>query len=129
VALAEGGVAPDEVDHVNAHAASTPAGDLAEAMAIKAVFGERASSIPVTSIKGAIGHCMGAAGAIETMIAIKTLDEQCIPPTLNYRTPDPEIGLDVVHGGPRAAEVNVLTKHSFGLGGQNACLVIARPGR
>lgn len=127
VALAEGGVAPDEIDHINAHAASTPAGDLAEAMAIKDVFGERASSIPVTSIKGAIGHCMGAAGAIETMIAIKTIAEQCIPPTLNYRTPDPEIELDIVHDGPRAAEVKVLTKHSFGLGGQNACLVIARP--
>jgi 3-oxoacyl-(acyl-carrier-protein) synthase len=126
VALAEGGVAPNEVDHVNAHAASTPAGDLAEAVAIKAVFGEHARSIPVTSIKGAIGHCMGAAGAIEAMIAIKTVAEQCIPPTLNYRTPDPEIGLDIVHGGPRAAEVNVLTKHSFGLGGQNACLVIGR---
>ena len=123
-ALADGGVAPDRVDHVQAHAASTPAGDLAEAKAIQAVFGERATTIPVTSIKGAVGHCMGAAGAIETVAAALTIAEGCIPPTRNYRTPDPEIPLDIVHGAARAAEVHVMTKHSFGLGGQNACLVL-----
>jgi len=125
-ALADAGLPPDAVDHVNAHAASTPAGDVAEAAAIKQVFGERAVTIPVTSIKGAVGHCMGASGAIETAAAVMTIVEQCIPPTRNYRTPDPEIGLDIVHGGPRAAEVNVVSKHSFGLGGQNACLILSR---
>ena len=125
-ALAEAGLSPDAVDHINAHAASTPAGDVAEAAAIKLVFGERAATIPVTSIKGAVGHCMAASGAIETVAAVMTLIEQCIPPTRNYRTPDPEIGLDIVHGGPRAADVNVVSKHSFGLGGQNACLIISR---
>ncbi|MGH2562760.1 MAG: beta-ketoacyl-ACP synthase II [Thermomicrobiales bacterium] len=125
-ALADGGVDSDRVGHINAHAASTPAGDLAEAIAIKLAFGERAASIPVTSIKGAIGHCMGAAGAIETIVAIRTMAEQCIPPTRNYRHPDPAIDLDVVHGQPRAASFDILTKHSFGLGGQNACLVIGR---
>jgi 3-oxoacyl-[acyl-carrier-protein] synthase II len=124
-ALEDGGVDPDEVDHVNAHAASTPAGDKAEANAIKAVLGERATSIPVTSIKGAIGHCMAAAGALEFMAAVRTLTENCIPPTRNYRNPDPEIGLDVV-GAPRAAEVNVISKHSFGLGGQNAVVILRR---
>jgi 3-oxoacyl-[acyl-carrier-protein] synthase II len=125
-ALADAGVEPDEVGHVQAHAASTPTGDPAEAMAIKRVFGERAASIPVTSLKGAIGHCMGAAGSIETVMAIRSIAEQCIPPTLNYRTPDPAIGLDIVHGEPRAVSFDVMTKNSFGLGGQNACLVIGR---
>ena len=123
-ALADAGISPDEVDHVNAHAASTPAGDLAEAKAIHDVFGERAATIPVTSIKGAIGHCMASAGALETISAVLTIRDQQIPPTRNYVTPDPEINLDIVHGEPRAATVNVMTKHSFGLGGQNACLVL-----
>jgi 3-oxoacyl-[acyl-carrier-protein] synthase II len=125
-ALADAGVDPDEVGHVQAHAASTPAGDIAEAKAIKHIFGERAASIPVTSLKGAIGHCMGAAGSVESVMAIKTMTEQCIPPTLNYTTPDPEIGLDIVHGSARPASFEIMTKHSFGLGGQNACLVIGR---
>jgi 3-oxoacyl-[acyl-carrier-protein] synthase II len=125
-ALDDAGIAPEDVDHVNAHAASTPAGDLAEAAAIRLVFGERAESIPVTSIKGAVGHCMGASGAIETMVAVRTLTDQMIPPTRNYTTPDPEIGLDIVHGTARPAPVNVISKHSFGLGGQNACLILAR---
>jgi 3-oxoacyl-[acyl-carrier-protein] synthase II len=125
-ALADGGVDADEVGHIQAHAASTPAGDPAEANAIKDVFAERADSIPVTSIKGAIGHCMGAAGAIESVIAILSMAHQIIPPTLNYTTPDDEIGLDIVHGEPRAADFAVSTKHSFGLGGQNACLVFGR---
>ncbi|MGI8644669.1 MAG: beta-ketoacyl-[acyl-carrier-protein] synthase family protein, partial [Thermomicrobiales bacterium] len=95
-ALIDAGVEPDRVDHVQAHAASTPSGDVAEAEAIKLVFGARAAEIPVTSIKGAIGHCMGAAGAIESVAAVMTVAESCIPPTRNYLTPDPAIGLDIV---------------------------------
>jgi 3-oxoacyl-(acyl-carrier-protein) synthase len=125
-ALADAGVSPDAVGHVQAHAASTPAGDPAEANAIKLAFGERAASIPVTSLKGAIGHCMGAAGAVESVMAIRSIEEQCIPPTRNYRTPDEEIGLDIVAGAPRPVAFEVMTKHSFGLGGQNACLVLGR---
>ena len=114
------------MNHINAHAASTPAGDVAEARAIHLVFGDRAREIPVTSVKGAIGHCMAAAGALETLTAVKTIHEGRIPPTRNYRNPDPEIDLDIVHGSAREAEVTVMTKHSFGLGGQNACLVLRR---
>ena len=84
-ALDDAGIAPDEVDHINAHAASTPAGDLAESEAIRLVYGERAASIPVTSMKGALGHCMGASGALETIAAVRTISDQTIPPTLNYR--------------------------------------------
>ena len=125
-ALDDAGISPDQVDHINAHAASTQAGDLAESVSIRQVYGDRASSIPVTSIKGALGHCMGASGALEAIAAVRTIAEQTIPPTLNYRTPDEAIGLDVVHGAPRLAEIDVVAKHSFGLGGQNACLILAR---
>lgn len=122
-ALKDAGIEPNEVDHVNAHAASTPAGDLAEAKAIKLALGDRANEIPVTSVKGAFGHCMAAAGALESVIAVKTLEEGTIPPTRNYNHPDPEIGLDIVSEA-RDADVKVMTKHSFGLGGQNAVLVL-----
>lgn len=125
-ALNDAGISPEDIDHINAHAASTPAGDVAESNAIRLAFGDRAVSIPVTSIKGAVGHCMGASGAIETVAAVMTLIDQVIPPTRNYRNPDPEIGLDIVHDAPRKTVINALTKHSFGLGGQNACLVIGR---
>jgi 3-oxoacyl-[acyl-carrier-protein] synthase II len=125
-ALADAGISPDEVNHINAHAASTPAGDVTEAHAIHHVFGARAREIPVTSVKGAIGHCMAAAGALETLAAVMTLVDGRIPPTRNYRTPDPEIDLDVVCGQARRAGVSVMTKHSFGLGGQNACLVLRK---
>lgn len=125
-ALDEAGVDPARVDHINAHAASTQAGDVAEARAIHLVFGDRAADIPVTSIKGAIGHCMASAGALETIAAVMTLQEGLIPETRNYKTRDPGIDLDVVHGEPRKADVRVMTKHAFGLGGQNACLVLER---
>jgi 3-oxoacyl-[acyl-carrier-protein] synthase II len=125
-ALREAGIDPSEVDHINAHAASTPAGDLAESEAIRTVYGARATTIPVTSAKGALGHCMGASGALETIAAVRTISDQLIPPTLNYRQPDKAIDLDVVHCEPRAAEIDIVAKHSFGLGGQNACLILAR---
>jgi 3-oxoacyl-(acyl-carrier-protein) synthase len=125
-ALKDANLAPEAVNHVQAHAASTPSGDPAEANAIKDVYGDRASTIPVTSIKGAIGHCMGAAGAIESVIAILSVANQVIPPTLNYTTPDEEIGLDIVNGEPRQTDIAVAAKHSFGLGGQNACLILGR---
>ena len=125
-ALKDAGIAPDDVDHINAHAASTPAGDLAESTAIHMVYGDRASFIPVTSMKGALGHCMGASGALETIAAVRSIADQVIPPTLNYKTPDDAVDLDIVHGGPRPADIAVVAKHAFGLGGQNACLILAR---
>jgi 3-oxoacyl-(acyl-carrier-protein) synthase len=125
-ALDDAGISPDVVDHINAHAASTPAGDLAESAAIHGIYGDRASTIPVTSMKGALGHCMGASGALETIAAVRSISDQVIPPTLNYKTPDAAIDLDVVHGAPRRADINVVAKHAFGLGGQNACLILAR---
>ncbi|MFT4038029.1 MAG: beta-ketoacyl-[acyl-carrier-protein] synthase II, partial [Thermomicrobiales bacterium] len=99
---------------------------LAESVAIHLVYGDRAPSIPVTSVKGALGHCMGASGALETIAAVRAIADQVIPPTLNYTTPDEAIGLDIVHGEPRPHEIDVVAKHSFGLGGQNACLILGR---
>jgi 3-oxoacyl-[acyl-carrier-protein] synthase II len=124
-ALEDAGLEPNDIGYINAHAASTPAGDQAESEAIKRVFGKRAVDIPVNSIKGAIGHCMGASGALETLSAILSMAEQIIPPTLNHNHPDSAIGLDIVSGKVRKAHFKHLTKHSFGLGGQNACLVIS----
>lgn len=123
-ALDDAGLSPEDVDHVNAHAASTPSGDIAEANAIKAALGdERGSTIPVTSVKGAFGHAMAAAGALETVVAVMTMFEGKIPPTRNHTSPDPAIGLNIV-GEMREAAIRVMTKHSFGLGGQNAALVL-----
>jgi 3-oxoacyl-[acyl-carrier-protein] synthase II len=125
-ALADGGISADAIDHINAHAASTPAGDLTEAKAIRLVLGERAGDVPVTSVKGAIGHCMASAGALETITAVMSLYEQIIPPTRNYRNPDSEIDLNIIGLEARKADINVISKHSFGLGGQNACLILQR---
>ncbi|MCA9859706.1 MAG: beta-ketoacyl-[acyl-carrier-protein] synthase family protein, partial [Thermomicrobiales bacterium] len=125
-ALADAGVNPDQIGHIQAHAASTPAGDVAEARAIHQIYGERTSSIPVMSVKGNIGHCMGGAGAIETAMGVLSMAEQVIPPTANYKNPDPDIALDVVHGEPRPHAFDHMAKHGFGLGGQNAALIIKR---
>jgi 3-oxoacyl-[acyl-carrier-protein] synthase II len=124
-ALADAGMEPKDIDHVNAHAASTPAGDLAEANAIRLALGERGNSIPVTSVKGAFGHGMAASGALETAMAVFTMHEQRIPLTRNHTDPDPEVGLNVITES-QSADIRAMTKHSFGLGGQNAVLVLKR---
>lgn len=124
-ALADAGLSAEDIDHVNAHAASTPAGDLAEANAIRLALGDRGNNIPVTSVKGAFGHAMAASGALETAMAVFTMHEQMIPLTRNQTDPDPEVGLNIV-AESAPAEIRAMTKHSFGLGGQNAVLVLKR---
>jgi len=125
-ALADAGVETEAVDYINAHATSTPVGDLAEIKAIKAVFGERAYEIPISSTKSMVGHMMGATGAVEAVACVMTLNEGIIHPTINYETPDPECDLDCVPNEAREAHVNIALSNSFGLGGQNACLVLGR---
>jgi 3-oxoacyl-[acyl-carrier-protein] synthase II len=127
-ALADAGVEPEAVDYINAHAASTPLGDLAETKAIKAVFGKRAYEIPISSTKSMIGHMMGATGAVEAMACVMSIQEGIIHPTINYETPDPECDLDYVPNEARRAEVKVAVSNSFGLGGQNAVLVLGANG-
>jgi 3-oxoacyl-[acyl-carrier-protein] synthase II len=123
-ALDSAGVGIEAVDYINAHAASTPLGDAAETKAIKAVFGKRAYEIPISSTKSMIGHMMGATGAVEAMACVMSIQEGIIHPTINYETPDPECDLDYVPNKARQARVNVAVSNSFGLGGQNAVLVL-----
>lgn len=125
-ALEDAGVSPEEVDYINAHGTSTPANDAVETLAIKKVFGETAYSIPISSTKSMIGHAMGASGSIEAAVCALTLDRQVIHPTINYENPDPECDLDYVPNEAREQEVNVVLSNSFGLGAQNACLVLRR---
>ena len=122
--LDDAGLAPEAIDTVNAHGTSTPENDRMEAMGIAAVFGERAASLPVTSNKSMIGHTLTAAGAIEAAASLLSIRHGRIPPTINYRTPDPALGLDIV-GEARDLPVRTVLSNSFGFGGQNTCLVLA----
>jgi 3-oxoacyl-[acyl-carrier-protein] synthase II len=125
-ALEDAGVALDEVDYINAHAPGTSLGDAAETVAIKGLFGERAYDIPISSTKSMIGHALGGAGAIEALACIQTIRTGIIHPTINYHTPDPACDLDYVPNVARRSDVHVALSNSFGLGGQNACLVLGR---
>ena len=116
----------EEVDYINAHGTSTKMNDACETKAIKIVFGERAYKIPISSTKSMIGHSITAAGAIETVASILIMNKGVIHPTINYETPDPECDLDYVPNVARQAQVNVCLNNSFGLGGENCCLVLKR---
>ena len=123
-ALQDAGLAPEDVDYINAHGTSTPANDAVETQAIKTVFGEAARRIPISSTKSMIGHAMGASGAIEAVVCALTIQRGAIHPTINYEVPDPECDLDYVPNQARRVAVEVALSNSFGLGGQNACLVL-----
>ena len=124
--MEDAGVSTTEIDYINAHGTSTPINDAMESKAIKKLFGEEAYNIPVSSTKSIMGHAMGGAGAIEAIFCIRALQESTIPPTWNYETPDPECDLDYVPNAPRKATLKTVMSNSFGLGGQNACLVLSR---
>jgi 3-oxoacyl-(acyl-carrier-protein) synthase len=122
-ALADAGLAPDDIDYINAHGTSTPENDKMEAMSCTAVFGERMARLPISSNKSMIGHTLTAAGAVEAVMSLLTLATGRIPPTINYKVPDPTIPLDVVPNEARDADVRFVLSNSFGFGGQNTCLV------
>lgn len=126
LALADAGIEPGQIDYVNAHGTSTPENDKMESMSCAAVFGERMKTIPISSNKSMLGHTLTAAGAIEAVVSLMTIANGRIPPTINYREPDPNIQLDVVPNVAREARVDRVLSNSFGFGGQNACLVLAR---
>ncbi|MCB0044137.1 MAG: beta-ketoacyl-ACP synthase II [Caldilineaceae bacterium] len=123
---AEYGVALQDVDYINAHGTATQLNDLAETLAIKRVFGERAYNIPISSTKSMTGHMLAGAGAIEAIICAKVIENQVIPPTINLHTPDPECDLDYTPLAAREADVSVTLSNSFGFGGHNACLMLRR---
>jgi len=126
IALKDAGVTPEEVDYINAHGTSTRLNDVSETKAIKTVFGDRAYQIPISAHKSMFGHMITASGAVEAVGAIKSINTSIIPPTIHYETPDPDCDLDYVPNTARQAEINVCLKDSFGLGGQNCCLVIKK---
>ncbi|HEY7269318.1 MAG TPA: beta-ketoacyl-ACP synthase II [Dehalococcoidia bacterium] len=128
LALADAGVAPQEVEYINAHGTSTVINDAIETAAIKAVFGKGAYGIPVSSTKSQIGHALGAAGAIESVACLKAIETGILPPTINQEYPDPACDLDYVPNRSRAGNPRVVLKNSFGFGGQNACLVFRKLG-
>jgi 3-oxoacyl-[acyl-carrier-protein] synthase II len=123
-AIADAGLTPDDIDYVNAHGTGTPENDKMESMGCMAVIGERMKEVPISSNKSMIGHTLTAAGAVEAVMSLLTIRHGRIPPTINYRVPDPAIPLDVVPNEARDAEIGVVLSNSFGFGGQNTCLIM-----
>jgi len=125
-ALRRAGIEPERVGYINAHGTSTPLGDLAETKAIKDVFGDHAYELAVSSTKSMMGHTFGAAGAIEAMMCVLALYEGVIPPTINYRNPDPDCDLDYVPNEARETKIDVALSNAMGLGGHNGCVLLGR---
>lgn len=123
-ALQDASIDPDQVDYINAHGTGTKLNDPTETKAIKQVFGQRAYEVPISSTKSMIGHCMGASGALEAISCIMAMKEGVVHPTINYETPDPDCDLDYVPNTARQKKIQITLSNSFGLGGQNACLVL-----
>lgn len=126
LALKDAGLDVEKIDYVNAHGTSTPIGDVMETVAIKTVFGESASSLSVSSTKSMTGHLLGAAGAVEAVYCVEALRNNCIPPTINYETPDPQCDLDYVPNVAQEKKLSHVLTNSFGFGGTNASLILSR---
>ena len=126
IALNDAGLANTDIGYINAHGTSTPLNDKSETAAIKTVFGEQAYHIPVSSTKSMTGHLLGAAGALEALICVKTLQDSYLPPTINYEIPDPDCDLDYVPNHARQVQVQHIMSNSFGFGGHNASIIISR---
>jgi len=126
-AVKDAGIKPEQVDYINAHATSTPLGDLAETIAIKRAFGEHAKKVAVSSTKSMTGHLLGAAGVVEAIFSLLALRDQVAPPTINYETPDPGCDLDYVPNKARKMKIDVVLSNSFGFGGTNGTLVFRKP--
>ena len=125
-ALSDAGIAPEQIDYINAHGTGTPENDKMEYLGISSVFGEQTGRVPVSSNKSMVGHTLSAAGAVEAVFSLLTLEHQRIPPTINYDVPDPAIPFDVVPNKARDARVTAVMSNSFGFGGQNASLILTR---
>ena len=125
-ALREAGMAPEDIDSINAHGTSTQLNDLCETRAIKSVYGDHAGKISLTANKSMIGHCLGAAGALESVFSVKSILHGVVPPTINYDTPDPECDLDYTPGQPKERNVRAIMSNSFGFGGTNACVIFKK---
>ena len=125
-ALADANMAPEDIDYINAHGTSTPYNDKFETAGIRSVFGDYAYKVPISSTKSMTGHLLGAAGGIEAIIMVKSIEDQFLPPTISYGTPDPECDLEYVPNTGRDGEIKVALSNSFGFGGQNATIIIKK---
>lgn len=125
-AIRDAGIEPQQIGYINAHGTSTPYNDKFETVAIKKVFGEHAYKVPVSSTKSMTGHALGAAGGLEAVFSVMVLNENKLPPTINYEFPDPDCDLDYIPNAPRDATVDVVLSNNFGFGGTNACLIFKR---
>jgi len=126
IALKKAGMAPADVDYINAHGTSTPLNDKYETIAIKSVFGPEAYKIPISSTKSMTGHLLGAAGALESMACVMAITEGVIPPTINLETPDPDCDLNYTPHIPHRGVVTSALSNSFGFGGHNSCLLFRK---
>jgi len=126
LALKDAGIAPSDIDYINAHGTSTEYNDANETTAIKTVFGEQAAKLAVSSTKSMTGHLLGAAGAVEGVYSVLALRDGVLPPTINYENPDPACDLDYVPNKARKAAIEVALSNSFGFGGTNACAIFRR---
>ena len=126
MAIKDAGIKPEEVGYINAHGTSTPLNDSSETKVMKGVFGEYAYKLPISSTKSMTGHLLGAAGAIEAIVCVKSIEEGFVPPTIGYEKADPECDLDYVPNVGRSAEVNYAMSNSFGFGGHNAVILLKK---
>ena len=126
LALDSADLEPGDIDYINAHGTGTPLNDRSETAAIKSVFGEFAYQVPVSSTKSMTGHLLGAAGAIETVFAVKVIQDSIMPPTINYEVPDPECDLDYIPNQARQKQVDIVMSNSFGFGGHNAAIILRK---
>jgi 3-oxoacyl-[acyl-carrier-protein] synthase II len=127
MAMEDAGIGPEEIDYINAHGTSTPLGDASETRVIKIALGEKkAYKTPISSTKGATGHCLGASGAIEAIISVLSVQRDIVPPTINQEVADPECDLDYIPNESREVKVDTALSNNFGFGGHNACLVIRK---
>jgi 3-oxoacyl-(acyl-carrier-protein) synthase len=124
--LARAGIGPEEVGYINAHGTGTPLNDRYETVAIQEVFGAHTEQLAVSSTKSMTGHMMGAAGAFEGFVCVRVVQTGCLPPTINYRHPDPDLPLDYVPNEARQADVRVALSNSMGLGGHNSTVIVRR---
>jgi 3-oxoacyl-[acyl-carrier-protein] synthase II len=125
-AIKDAGITPEQIGYINAHGTSTPYNDKFETLAIKKVFGDNAGRIPVSSTKSMTGHALGAAGGLEAVFSVMAITEKKLPPTINYKTPDPDCDLDYIPNEPRDGEPEYVLSNNFGFGGTNACLIFKR---
>jgi 3-oxoacyl-[acyl-carrier-protein] synthase II len=125
-AMKDGGVTPDQIGYINAHGTSTPANDRFETMAIKTAFGEYARSVSISSTKSMMGHLLGASGAVEAIMSIKAVQDNFVPPTINYQVPDPECDLDITPNVGKERVLNYALSNSLGFGGHNATLLFKK---